>query len=98
MLFLESPVGVGFSYSNKTNDYHIIGDEFTGEFQADSLAEIVLYMSALDHLGTIRKSWDFLYTSLLANDSYAFLQKWFLMFPSYRKRAFYIAGESYAGI
>jgi hypothetical protein len=56
MLFLESPVGVGFSYSNKTNDYHIIGDEFTGEFQADSLAEIVLYMSALDHLGTIRKS------------------------------------------
>ncbi|KAJ6935411.1 serine carboxypeptidase-like 31 [Populus alba x Populus x berolinensis] len=61
MLFLESPVGVGFSYSNTTNDYHIIGDEFT------------------------------------ANDSYAFLQKWFLMFPSYRKRAFYIAGESYAG-
>ncbi|KAJ6738115.1 CARBOXYPEPTIDASE [Salix koriyanagi] len=61
MLFLESPVGVGFSYSNTTNDYHIIGDEFT------------------------------------ANDSYAFLHKWFLMFPSYRKRAFYIAGESYAG-
>ncbi|KAJ6925796.1 hypothetical protein NC651_010277 [Populus alba x Populus x berolinensis] len=60
MLFLESPVGVGFSYSNTTNDYHIIGDEFT------------------------------------ANDSYAFLQKWFLMFPSYRKRAIYIAGESYA--
>jgi carboxypeptidase C (cathepsin A) len=56
MLFLESPVGVGFSYSNTTNDYHIIGDEFTGEFQADSLAEIVLYMSALDHFGTIRKS------------------------------------------
>ncbi|XP_034892075.1 serine carboxypeptidase-like 31 isoform X2 [Populus alba] len=61
MLFLESPVGVGFSYSNTTSDYNILGDEFT------------------------------------ANDAYAFLHKWFLLFPSYRSRAFYIAGESYAG-
>ncbi|KAJ4849669.1 Serine carboxypeptidase-like 31 [Turnera subulata] len=61
MLFLESPVGVGFSYSNTTSDYNILDDEFT------------------------------------ANDSYTFLHKWFLKFPSYRKRAFYIAGESYAG-
>ncbi|KAG5234920.1 hypothetical protein OIU78_024637 [Salix suchowensis] len=61
MLFLESPVGVGFSYSNTTSDYNILGDEFT------------------------------------ANDAYAFLHKWFLLFPSYRKRTFYIAGESYAG-
>ena len=35
---------------------------------------------------------------ILANDNYAFLHKWFLKFPSYRKRIFYIAGESYAGI
>ncbi|RVW46282.1 Serine carboxypeptidase-like 32 [Vitis vinifera] len=34
---------------------------------------------------------------ILANDNYAFLHKWFLKFPSYRKRIFYIAGESYAG-
>ncbi|XP_021596893.1 serine carboxypeptidase-like 31 [Manihot esculenta] len=61
MLFLESPVGVGFSYSNTTCDYSALGDDFT------------------------------------ANDAYAFLQKWFLRFPLYRKRAFYIAGESYAG-
>ncbi|XVF87538.1 hypothetical protein PTKIN_Ptkin18bG0128300 [Pterospermum kingtungense] len=61
MLFLESPIGVGFSYSNTSTDYDNIGDEFT------------------------------------ANDAYSFLHKWFLKFPSYRTRTFYIAGESYAG-
>ncbi|KAI3740782.1 hypothetical protein L2E82_31256 [Cichorium intybus] len=61
MLFLESPVGVGFSYSNTTSDYDNLGDD------------------------------------LAANDAYAFLHNWFLKFPSYKNRTFYIAGESYAG-
>ncbi|KAH6792907.1 serine carboxypeptidase-like 31 [Perilla frutescens var. hirtella] len=61
LLFLESPIGVGFSYSNTSGDYDNLGDDFT------------------------------------ANDSYAFLHNWFLKFPSYRNRVFYIAGESYAG-
>ncbi|KAF9609357.1 hypothetical protein IFM89_015612 [Coptis chinensis] len=61
MLFLESPVGVGFSYSNTTSDYAILGDKLT------------------------------------AKDSYSFLHNWFIKFPLYRNRRFYIAGESYAG-
>ncbi|KAL0353113.1 UNVERIFIED_CONTAM: Serine carboxypeptidase-like 31 [Sesamum angustifolium] len=61
LLFLESPIGVGFSYTNTSSDYDGLGDDFT------------------------------------ANDAYAFLHKWFLKFPSYRTRIFYIAGESYAG-
>ncbi|KAF3451529.1 hypothetical protein FNV43_RR07624 [Rhamnella rubrinervis] len=61
MLFLESPIGVGFSYSNTSSDYKNLGDDFA------------------------------------ADDAYTFLHNWFLKFPSYRTRTFYIAGESYAG-
>ncbi|XP_058750835.1 serine carboxypeptidase-like 32 [Vicia villosa] len=61
LLFLESPIGVGFSYSNTTSEYQHLGDDFT------------------------------------ANDTYTFLHKWFLKFPSYRTRSFYIGGESYGG-
>ncbi|XP_068661921.1 serine carboxypeptidase-like 35 [Aristolochia californica] len=61
LLFLEAPVGVGFSYTNKTEDLEKLGDRITAE------------------------------------DSYAFLVKWFQRFPSFKSHDFYITGESYAG-
>ena len=61
VLFLESPAGVGFSYSNTTSDYNTSGDSRT------------------------------------ATDSYVFLANWLERFPEYKKRDFYISGESYAG-
>ncbi|XP_019230874.1 PREDICTED: serine carboxypeptidase II-3-like, partial [Nicotiana attenuata] len=60
ILFLESPAGVGFSYSNTSSDY-VTGDEKTKQ------------------------------------DSFTFLINWMEKFPEYKRREFYIVGESYAG-
>ncbi|PKA57611.1 Serine carboxypeptidase 24 [Apostasia shenzhenica] len=61
ILFLESPAGVGFSYTNTTSDLKNSGDGRT------------------------------------AQDSLIFLMRWMERFPQYKRREFYIAGESYAG-
>ncbi|CAN4080596.1 unnamed protein product [Withania somnifera] len=61
ILFLESPAGVGFSYSNTSCDVKSNGDRNT------------------------------------AIDNFVFLLNWIQRFPEYKKRDFYIAGESYAG-
>nr|GEV10373.1 putative serine carboxypeptidase-like 23 [Tanacetum cinerariifolium] len=42
MLFLESPAGVGFSYSNTTSDYDVNGDKCTAE---DTLVFLVTWFA-----------------------------------------------------
>ncbi|XP_022152015.1 serine carboxypeptidase-like 45 [Momordica charantia] len=61
MLYVESPAGVGFSYSTNKSFYLNINDVIS------------------------------------ARDNLVFLQHWFEKFPQYKKRAFYIVGEAYAG-
>ncbi|XP_027148618.1 serine carboxypeptidase-like 42 [Coffea eugenioides] len=60
LLFVESPAGVGWSYSNTSSDYNT-GDANT------------------------------------ARDMHIFMMEWFKKFPSFRSRALFLTGESYAG-
>lgn len=61
ILFLESPAGVGFSYTNTSSNLKDSGDRRT------------------------------------AQDALVFLLKWMSRFPQYKRRDFYVSGESYAG-
>ncbi|KAL9669533.1 hypothetical protein QQ045_007080 [Rhodiola kirilowii] len=61
IIYLESPAGVGFSYSADASFYNSVNDEIT------------------------------------AKDNLAFLHGWFSMYPQYKKRDLFLAGESYAG-
>ena len=60
MLYIEAPVGVGFSYST-TEDYRLDDDRTA----AENLAAV---------------------------------EKFFEMYPEYKKNKFFITGESYAGV
>lgn len=60
MLFLESPAGVGFSYSNTSSDYHMNGDERTA---ADSYTFLLNWFERFPEY----KSREF----FLAGESYA---------------------------
>ncbi|XP_022154448.1 serine carboxypeptidase-like 42 [Momordica charantia] len=60
LLFVESPAGVGWSYSNTSSDYDC------GDASA-------------------------------ARDMHIFMMNWYEKFPSFKARALYLTGESYAG-
>lgn len=47
MLFLESPAGVGFSYSNTSSDLYTAGDQRTGQYQSFLLHSVISLPSDL---------------------------------------------------
>ncbi|XP_056866412.1 serine carboxypeptidase-like 27 isoform X1 [Raphanus sativus] len=87
LLFLESPAGVGFSYTNSSSDLYTTGDQRTGN--NNSLLSLYNLI--------FRPSDVFFLIKSAAEDSYRFLVNWFERFPQYKHRDFYIVGESYAG-
>lgn len=100
IIFLESPAGVGFSYTNTSSDLKTSGDNRTG------IVNYLLLMLKL--LSFLLRFLNFLVAFLVliyssqncdtAQDALIFLIRWLSRFPQYKYREFYLAGESYAGI
>lgn len=71
MLFLEAPVGVGFSYTNKSSDLHKLGDKVTAQ---DSYAFLIGWFKRFPSF----KLHDF----YLAGESYAGISLFLKLFIS----------------
>ena len=96
ILFLESPAGVGFSYTNTSSNLEDSGDKRTGLYiYIYIFVSPNNYMNAIDHACSCNHKILFCDT---AQDALVFLIRWMSRFPQYKYREFYIAGESYAGI
>ena len=89
VLYLEAPAGVGYSYcvdpeSACTNNGATICLSFLSRIPSLISFTCLSLCSATD--------------TSTAQDNHAFLVGFFEKFPEYKKRPFFITGESYAGV
>jgi len=88
---VESPIGVGFSYTNTSSDLTILEDQFVGKF-------LLQKIRSSNFVDFVKATIIFNYKLLeSAEDSYNFLVNWLQRYPQFKSRDFFIAGESYAG-
>lgn len=90
MLYVESPIGVGFSYSNTSSDYNLWNDSNTGRhFVLISREPTFNILISFNNGGLI---W-----VIAAGDNLRFIVNWLEEFPQYKDSEFFLTGESYAG-
>lgn len=88
LLFVESPVGVGFSYTNTSSDLEILDDQFVGNYLRSKVGDIYIVDFKLTN---------YVIFIFVAEDTYNFLVNWLQRHPQWRTHDFFISGESYAG-
>ena len=100
ILFVDSPVGVGYSYSNTSADILSNGDERTGTAIHSLCLSFGLHeIHILQNNDILLLDFTHFYSQyIVAKDSLVFLTKWLERFPQYKEREFYLTGESYAGL
>ncbi|GLT88072.1 hypothetical protein SLE2022_061130 [Rubroshorea leprosula] len=80
----------------KTNGETLIRNEFSWNKEAN-----MLYLESPASVGFSHSTNNSFFANLndevRAWDNLVFLQRWFLQFPEYKNRDFYITGENYAG-
>ena len=82
MLYVDNPVGTGFSFTEKDACY------------ATDQNQVRMREGNRNWVKNVLNSWKIVQ---VANDLYDALQQFFLLFPQLQRNDFYATGESYAG-